>query len=158
MSVIKPEAAAVSAERSRLQPASSLHANQQAGLLRGVDATEVGDVPVFDAIHRQLGWLSGSGNARSRFADDLGSFTHFCMNAAVRWIGSEDAGADVAWASESSMTRRIPMTDAQGRLCGVVLLRASVCAVAALVETGPAVVPPPTPRWRARARRLAGGL
>lgn len=116
-----------------------------------------GDVPVFDHLQRQLGWLIDSAKARLSLGASSPGFMQYCMNAAVRWYAADDGCDQLEPLRSATSVRRIPVTDAQGRVCGVVVLPSTASPPKSLDPRPSLVAHDPFARgWRVRARRLAG--
>ena len=84
---------------------------------------DCGLIPVVDEQRKPLGVVTDRDIATRAVAggmDAASCIAGDCMTAPVQTVAVDSSLADCCAAMESSQVRRVPVVDAQGRICGIV--------------------------------------
>lgn len=83
-----------------------------------------GDIPVFDCHRRQVGFIARPVE-RPEVQGELGHrLMSHCMNTAVSWLALEVPADNIDRLARATCLRRIPLTDPDNQLCGIMVLDA----------------------------------
>lgn len=84
---------------------------------------DCGLIPVVDEQRKPLGVVTDRDIATRAVAggkDTAACYAGDCMTTPVQTVGADSSLADCCVAMESGQVRRVPVVDAQGRVCGIV--------------------------------------